>query len=101
MQRFRLDYTNTYTNVANINTLWLLLAMACYYDQECDTINIVTAFLNRDLEEEVYMDQIEGFKEDPTRTKVCLLLKSLYRLKQALRAWQQSFYKHLQKLGFT
>jgi len=56
MQRFRIDYTNTYANVANINTIWLLLAMVCYYNWECDTIDIVIAFLNGDLEEEVYMD---------------------------------------------
>ena len=66
IQRFGLDYTNTYANVTNIDTIQLLLAMACFYDWECDTIDIVTAFLNRELEEEVYMDQIEGFEEDPT-----------------------------------
>jgi hypothetical protein len=32
MQRFGIDYTNTYANVADINTIWLLLAMACFYD---------------------------------------------------------------------
>ena len=101
MQRLGVDYTNTYANVADIDTIRLLLAMACFYDWECDTVDIVTAFLNGDLEEEVYMDQIEGFEEDPTRKKVCMLLKSIYGLKQAPRTWQQSFYKHLRKLGFT
>ena len=101
MQRLGVDYTNTYANVADIDTIQLLLAMACFYDWECDTVDIVTAFLNGDLEEEVYMDQIEGFEEDPTRKKVCMLLKSIYGLKQAPRTWQQSFYKHLRKLGFT
>ena len=85
----------------DIDTIRLLLAMVCFYDWECDTIDVVTAFLNGDLEEDVYMDQIKGFEEDPTRTKVYKLLKSLYGLKQAPRAWQQSFYKHLRKLGFT
>jgi hypothetical protein len=42
--------------VADIDTIQLLLAMAYFYDWECDTIDIVIAFLNRDLEEEVYMD---------------------------------------------
>src|SRR5271168_4978516 len=101
MQIYGLDYTNTYANVADIDTIRLLLAMACFYDWECDTVDIVTAFLNGDLEEEVYMDQIEGFEEDPTGTKVYKLLKSIYGLKQAPRAWQQRFYKHLRKLGFT
>jgi hypothetical protein len=101
MQIYKLDYTDTYANVANINTIRLLLAMACFYNWECDTIDIVTAFLNGDLEEEVYIDQIEGFEEDPTSTKVYKLLKSIYGLKQAPRALQQSFFKHLKKLGFT
>ena len=47
------------------------------------------------------MDQIKGFKEDPTGKKVYMLIKSIYRLKQVLRVWQQSFYKHLKKLGFN
>jgi hypothetical protein len=62
--------------------------MACFYNWECNTVDIVIAFLNGDLEEEVYMDQIEGFEEDPTRKKVCMLLKSIYGLKQAPRTWQ-------------
>jgi hypothetical protein len=70
MQRFGVDYTNTYANVANIDTIRLLLAMTCFYNWECDTIDIVIAFLNGELEEEVYIDQIEGFEEDPTGKKV-------------------------------
>jgi hypothetical protein len=42
---------------------------------------------------------MEGFEEDSK--KVCILLKSIYRLKQAPQTWQQSFYKHLKRLGFT
>ena len=101
MQRFGINYTNTYANVADINTIQLLLTIACFYDQECDTVNIVIAFLNKDLKEEVYMNQIKGFEEDLNGTKVYKFLKSIYKLKQALRAQQQSFYKHLKKLGFT
>ena len=71
IQRFGIDYTNTYANVADIDTIWLLLAMVCHYNWECNTIDIVTAFLNGDLEEEVYIDQIQGFEMDLTRKKVC------------------------------
>ena len=101
MQIYRLNYTNTYANVANINTIQLLLAMACFYNQECNTVDIVTAFLNKDLKEEVYINQIKGFKEDLNSTKVYKLLKSIYKLKKALQAQQQRFYKHFKKLGFT
>ena len=74
--------------------------MACFYVQECDTLDVVIVFLNGDFEEQVYMDLIESFEENPTRAKVYMLLKIIYKLKQASRAWQQSFYKNLQKLGF-
>jgi len=46
-------------------------------------MNIKTAFLNDDLEEEIYMDQPEGFITKRQENKVCKLVKSLYGLKQA------------------
>jgi len=46
-------------------------------------MNVKTAFLNGDLEEEIYMDQSEGFIAKGQENKVCKLVKSLYGLKQA------------------
>jgi hypothetical protein len=48
-------------------------------------MDVQTAFLYRDLDEDIYMDQPEGYCEDPQL--VCKLRKSLYGLKQALRVW--------------
>lgn len=62
-------------------------------------MDIDTAFLNGDLEEEVYMEQPLGFKRDAN--KVCLLKRSLYGLKQAPRAWNQKLDETLKKLGFN
>jgi hypothetical protein len=46
-------------------------------------MDVKTGFLNRELDEEIYMDQPEGFITDGQENKVCMLIKSLYGLKQA------------------
>ena len=50
-------------------------------------LDISTAFLNGDVNEEIYMDQPEGFIEEKSKDKVCKLSKSIYGLKQAGSQW--------------
>ena len=54
-------------------------------------MDVKTTFLHDDLEEEIYMEQPEGFKVYGTENFVCKLRKSLYGLKQALRQWYKNF----------
>ncbi|KAK1424980.1 hypothetical protein QVD17_20322 [Tagetes erecta] len=54
-------------------------------------MDVKTAFLNGDLEEEIYMEQPEGFSAPDQEGKVCRLVKSLYGLKQAPKRWHQKF----------
>ena len=61
----------------------LLIAIAAIFDLKIHQIDVKTAFLNWDLEEEIYMNQLEGFVELGQESKVCKLTKSLYGLKQA------------------
>lgn len=59
------------------------------------------SFLNGDLQEEVFMDQPEGFVDTQHSDLVCKLNRSLYGLKQALRAWFNKLYQSLVSFGFS
>lgn len=60
-----------------------------------------SSFLNGDSEEEVYIEQPEGFILENDAKLVCKLRKSLYGLKQAPRAWYYCLDKYIQQQGFT
>jgi hypothetical protein len=80
-------------------SLRLLLAIAAAEDLEIQQMDFIAAFLAGELEEEIYMEQPEGFSDGTDR--VCLLNKSLYGLKQAARVWNQRIRKFLKDIGFT
>ncbi|GKG09175.1 retrotransposon protein, putative, ty1-copia subclass, partial [Tanacetum coccineum] len=63
-------------------------------------MDVKTTFLNGDLEEEIYMNQPEGFIAPRQEGKVCRLVKSLYGLKQALKQWHQKFDHTMLESGF-
>jgi hypothetical protein len=58
-------------------------------------MNVKTAFLNKELEEEIYIDQPDEFVANGQEGKMCKLLKSLYGLKQAPKQWHEKFNKTL------
>ena len=58
-------------------------------------MDVKTTFLNGVLDEEIYMDQPEGFVVKGQESKVCRLLKSLYGLKQAPKQWHEKFDRTL------
>nr|GEV99988.1 hypothetical protein [Tanacetum cinerariifolium] len=90
-QNSGIDYFDTYAPVARISTIRLLIAMASIHNLIIHQMDVKTAFLNGDLEEEVYMNQPQGFIMHGNENKVCKLIKSLYRLKQAPKQWHQKF----------
>ncbi|KAL0545206.1 hypothetical protein IC582_020355 [Cucumis melo] len=63
-------------------------------------MDVKTAFLNCDLEKEIYMEQLEGFIVHNQESKVCKLDKSLYGLKQAPKQWHEKFNNLLMSKGF-
>jgi hypothetical protein len=84
-QKEDIDFFDTFSPVTKIIYIRLLIAIAAIYNLMIHQMDIKTAFLNGDLEEEIYMDQPEGFVLPGNEHKVCKLLKSLYGLKQAPR----------------
>uniref|UniRef100_A0A2N9HA88 CCHC-type domain-containing protein n=1 Tax=Fagus sylvatica TaxID=28930 RepID=A0A2N9HA88_FAGSY len=71
-----------------------VLALVADQDLELEQLDVKTAFLHGNLEEEIFMEQPEGFKQPGTENLVCRLKKSLYGLKQSPRQW----YKRLKSL---
>uniref|UniRef100_A0A2N9FLT3 Integrase catalytic domain-containing protein n=1 Tax=Fagus sylvatica TaxID=28930 RepID=A0A2N9FLT3_FAGSY len=70
-------------------------------DLELEQMDVKTAFLHGDLEEEIYMVQLEGFEAKGKEHKVCRLKKSLYGLKQAPRQWYKKFDSFMVGQGYT
>ena len=70
-----------------LKSIKILLAIAAYYNYEIKQMDVKTAFLNDNLEEEVYMTQPEGFVSSRRANQVGKLKRSIYGLKQASRSW--------------
>ncbi|KAM1376155.1 hypothetical protein ACFX2F_037926 [Malus domestica] len=100
-QREGIDYEETFSPVAMIKSIRILLAIAAYHDYEIWQMDVKTAFLNSYLEEELYMTQPEGFVSKSEKTKVCKLQRSIYGLKQASRSWNIRFDTEIKTFGFT
>lgn len=96
-QRQGFDYNETYSPVAKLTTFRIILAVANENDWILHQMDVKTAFLNGNLNEEIYMKQPEGFAKG---NLVCKLNKSLYGLKQASRMWNERFHTFVTKLGF-
>nr|GEZ03966.1 zinc finger, CCHC-type [Tanacetum cinerariifolium] len=99
-QKSGMDYFDTYAPVARISTITLLIAMASIHYLIIHQMDVKTAFLNGELEEGVYMNQPLGFIMLGDENKVCKLIKSLYRLKQAPKQWHQKFNEVVLSNGY-
>ena len=81
-QKEGLDYFDTYSPVTRITSIRMILAIAALRNLEVHQMDVKTAFLNGDLEEEIYMEQPEGCIVLGQEKKVCKLVKSSCGLKQ-------------------
>ena len=85
------DFFYTYSPVTKVTSIRLFIAIAAIHNLKIHQMDVKITFLNGDLEEEIYMDQPQGFVQPCHENKVCKLTKSLYGLKQALKQWHEKF----------
>nr|GEV03156.1 hypothetical protein [Tanacetum cinerariifolium] len=79
-QTLGIDYEEIFSPVADIRAIRILIAIAAYYDYEIWQMDVKTVFLNGYLNEEVYMEQPEGFVNPKYSNRVCKLKRSIYGL---------------------
>ena len=90
-----------FRSVSTKDSFRIIMALVAHFNLELHQMDVKTAFLNGDLEEEVYMNQPEGFCSDKDSHLVCKLKKSIYELKQASRQWYLKFHNVITSYGFT
>jgi len=99
VQKEGVDYKEVFAPVANLESIRIILALAAKYNLELDQMDVATAYLNGELEEELYLLPPDGVQIPDGH---CWRLKrSLYGLKQAGRTWNKTLDRSLTSLGFT
>ncbi|CAL8174550.1 unnamed protein product [Prunus armeniaca] len=84
-----------------METIRTVLALAAQLKTKVYQLDVKSAFLNGELEEEVYVEQPQGYVEKGREDKVYRLRKALYGLKQVPRAWNNKIDQYFQQNGFT
>jgi hypothetical protein len=95
------DFFDTYSPVARLTTIRVLLSLAASHGLLIHQMDVKIAFLNGELDEEIYMEQPARFVANGQEGMVCKLLKSLYGLKQAPKQWHEKFDRTLTSVGFV
>ena len=100
-QKEGVDYDETFAPVARYTSIRTIIALASAMRLRLHQMDVKTAFLNGEIEEEVHVEQPDGFVVHGKESDVCRLKKALYGLKQAPRAWYGRIDGFLVRLGFT
>ena len=94
------DFEEAFSPVVKYTSIRTLSAIVNQLDLELHQMDVSTAFINGDLQEEIYMKQPEGYVKQGQENLVCKLNKSFYGLKQASRCWYETFDQFLKKPGY-
>ena len=100
-QKYGIDYEETYSPVVRFESVRTVLALAAKLGFKLHQMDIKTAFLNGELEEEIFMEQPEEFIEKGKEEMVCKLKRSIYGLKQSARCWNTELDQKLRSIGFV
>eukprot|EP00253_Pinus_taeda_P022525 PITA_22525 len=100
-QQEGIDFEETFAIVARLEAIRMFLALSSFQKFKVYQMDVKSTFLNGDLEEEVYIEQPDGFILGNDPKLVCRFRKALYGLKQAPRAWYYRLDKYLHQKGFS
>jgi hypothetical protein len=100
-QKEGVDYEETFAPVARYTSIRAVMSLVSIMGWRIHQMDVKTTFLNGIIEEEVYIEQPQGFEISGKESHVCRLKKALYGLKQAPRAWYSRIDGYLQSMGFT
>jgi hypothetical protein len=95
-----LNFDKTFTPVARLESIHILLVYATHHDFKLCQMDVKSAFLNGPIKEEVYVKQPPGFEDEEYPNHVYKLHKALYGLKQAPRAWYKCLSNFLTQNNF-
>lgn len=100
-QKRGIDFDEIFSPVVKMSSIRVILGLVASLDLELEQMDVKTAFLHGDLDEEIYMVQPEGFEKTRKEHLVCKLKKSLYGLKQAPRQWYKKFDSFMMSHEYT
>ena len=100
-QREGIDYNETFSSVSSKDSFRIIMALVAHFDLVLHQMDVKTAFLNVEIDEIIYMEQLENFVTGDSKSIVCKLKKSLYGLKQSHRLWYYKFHKIISSFGFV
>jgi ATP-binding cassette subfamily B (MDR/TAP) protein 1 len=96
-----IDYSEIFSPVVKLTTIRVVLGIVAAENLHLEQLDVKTAFLHGELEEDIYMQQPEGFAIQGKENQICKLKKSLYGLKQAPRQWYKKFDNFMCSSGYT
>lgn len=99
-QKEGIDFNEIFSPVVRHTSIRFILGLVAQQNLELEQLDVKTAFLNGELDEEIFMAQPEGFEVQGSEQKVCKLKKSLYGLKQAPRQWYKRFDSFMTNQNF-
>ena len=95
------DFDESFTPVAHLESIRVLLALACHLKFKLYQMDVKTTFLNGFLKEDIYVAQTKGFIDPHFLDHVLYVKKALYGLKKAPRTWYDRLTEYLVSYGFT
>ena len=90
-QKEDIDYKETFSLVSSNDSFRIIMTLVAHYDLELHQMDVKTMFLNGNIDETIYMVQLENFESNNSKQLVCKLKRSIYGLKQASRQWYWKF----------